>query len=336
MTKQSTSVDPAERRRLFAEAQRLFARAHAGAVLRGAESDRRHERARRRRQGLAPRAERALERGATVRAAPRRIRGGDAFLCAVSSFGACSSAFLFVLSCRRPPWCSFVSRRRRRLRHGADRRQTQTRLRPSGIASDSISRLVAPGDLDDWAVRTFDLGQSSRFGRPSPASSPTDAQHGGACGTGASDRDRCRLAARRVHRHAAAIRAIAANRHGRVRRARLLSADHRHAGAALSSARPPAGCPWRPAIWRLPTLALALPLAAMLERLQSQAAAEAFAAPDIVAAAARGVPLAASSGCTRRAGPAAGARRRRHRRRHACSADRLPSKPSRRGRDSDG
>lgn len=40
-----------------------------------------------------------------------------------------------------------------------------------------------------------------------------------------------------------------------------------------------------------PTLALALPLAAMLERLQSQAAAEAFAAPDIAAAAARGVPV---------------------------------------------
>lgn len=40
----------------------------------------------------------------------------------------------------------------------------------------------------------------------------------------------------------------------------------------------------------LPTLALALPLAAMLERLQSQAAAEAFAAPGIAAAAARGVP----------------------------------------------
>ncbi len=40
----------------------------------------------------------------------------------------------------------------------------------------------------------------------------------------------------------------------------------------------------------LPALALALPLAAMLERLQSQAAAEALRAPDIVAAAARGVP----------------------------------------------
>ena len=40
----------------------------------------------------------------------------------------------------------------------------------------------------------------------------------------------------------------------------------------------------------LPALALALPLAAMLERLQSQAAAEAMQAPDIVAAAARGVP----------------------------------------------
>jgi hypothetical protein len=42
-------------------------------------------------------------------------------------------------------------------------------------------------------------------------------------------------------------------------------------------------------VW--PTLSLALPLAAMLERLQSQAAAEAFAAPDIAAAAARGVPV---------------------------------------------
>jgi ABC-type dipeptide/oligopeptide/nickel transport system permease component len=40
----------------------------------------------------------------------------------------------------------------------------------------------------------------------------------------------------------------------------------------------------------LPTIALALPLAAMLERLQSQAIAEAFSAPGIVAAAARGVP----------------------------------------------
>jgi ABC-type dipeptide/oligopeptide/nickel transport system permease component len=40
----------------------------------------------------------------------------------------------------------------------------------------------------------------------------------------------------------------------------------------------------------LPVLALALPLAAMLERLQSQATAGALLAPDIVAAAARGVP----------------------------------------------
>jgi peptide/nickel transport system permease protein len=40
----------------------------------------------------------------------------------------------------------------------------------------------------------------------------------------------------------------------------------------------------------LPALALALPLAAMLERLQSQATAEAMRAPDIVAAAARGIP----------------------------------------------
>jgi len=40
----------------------------------------------------------------------------------------------------------------------------------------------------------------------------------------------------------------------------------------------------------LPALALALPLAAMLERLQSQAVAQAMRAPDIVAAAARGIP----------------------------------------------
>jgi peptide/nickel transport system permease protein len=39
----------------------------------------------------------------------------------------------------------------------------------------------------------------------------------------------------------------------------------------------------------VPTLALALPLAATLERLQSQATAEALAAPDVTAAAARGV-----------------------------------------------
>ena len=40
----------------------------------------------------------------------------------------------------------------------------------------------------------------------------------------------------------------------------------------------------------LPALAIALPIAAMLERLQSQATREAIAAPDVLAAAARGVP----------------------------------------------
>jgi peptide/nickel transport system permease protein len=40
----------------------------------------------------------------------------------------------------------------------------------------------------------------------------------------------------------------------------------------------------------LPALALALPLAAMLERLQSQATSETLGAPDLLAAAARGVP----------------------------------------------
>jgi peptide/nickel transport system permease protein len=40
----------------------------------------------------------------------------------------------------------------------------------------------------------------------------------------------------------------------------------------------------------VPALALGLPVAAMLERLQSRATADAMAAPDIVAAAARGIP----------------------------------------------
>ncbi len=40
----------------------------------------------------------------------------------------------------------------------------------------------------------------------------------------------------------------------------------------------------------VPALALSLPLAAMIERLQSQATSEALAAPDLTAAAARGVP----------------------------------------------
>jgi peptide/nickel transport system permease protein len=42
--------------------------------------------------------------------------------------------------------------------------------------------------------------------------------------------------------------------------------------------------------YAVPTLALALPIAAMLERLQSRAMAETLASPDLVAAAARGVP----------------------------------------------
>lgn len=42
----------------------------------------------------------------------------------------------------------------------------------------------------------------------------------------------------------------------------------------------------------VPALALSLPLAAMIERLQSQATSEALAAPDLAAAAARGVPPA--------------------------------------------
>lgn len=42
--------------------------------------------------------------------------------------------------------------------------------------------------------------------------------------------------------------------------------------------------------YAVPTLALALPVAAMLERLQSRAMADTLASPDLVAAAARGVP----------------------------------------------
>ena len=45
-----------------------------------------------------------------------------------------------------------------------------------------------------------------------------------------------------------------------------------------------------PGSFAVPTLALALPLAAMLERLQSQATAESLSAPDMAAAAARGIP----------------------------------------------
>lgn len=45
-----------------------------------------------------------------------------------------------------------------------------------------------------------------------------------------------------------------------------------------------------PGSYAVPTLALALPIAAMLERLQSRAMAETLTSPDLVAAAARGVP----------------------------------------------
>ncbi len=45
-----------------------------------------------------------------------------------------------------------------------------------------------------------------------------------------------------------------------------------------------------PGTLAVPVLALALPLGAMIERLQSQAIADTLAAPDLVAAAARGVP----------------------------------------------
>ncbi len=47
-----------------------------------------------------------------------------------------------------------------------------------------------------------------------------------------------------------------------------------------------------PGSYAVPTLALALPVAAMLERLQSQALADALSSPDLIAAAARGVPPA--------------------------------------------
>jgi peptide/nickel transport system permease protein len=47
-----------------------------------------------------------------------------------------------------------------------------------------------------------------------------------------------------------------------------------------------------PGAYAVPTLALALPIAAMLERLQSRAMADALASPDLVAAAARGIPRA--------------------------------------------
>jgi peptide/nickel transport system permease protein len=47
-----------------------------------------------------------------------------------------------------------------------------------------------------------------------------------------------------------------------------------------------------PGSYAVPTLALALPLAAMLERLHSRAMAETLSSPDLLAAAARGVPRA--------------------------------------------
>lgn len=47
-----------------------------------------------------------------------------------------------------------------------------------------------------------------------------------------------------------------------------------------------------PGAWLLPTLALALPLAASLERLQVQAVRDVVDAPDLLAAAARGIPPA--------------------------------------------
>jgi ABC-type dipeptide/oligopeptide/nickel transport system permease component len=47
-----------------------------------------------------------------------------------------------------------------------------------------------------------------------------------------------------------------------------------------------------PGAYAVPTLALALPIAAMLERLQSRAMSETLASPDLVATAARGVPRA--------------------------------------------
>ena len=57
---------------------------------------------------------------------------------------------------------------------------------------------------------------------------------------------------------------------------------------ALATRWLPAG----PGSLAVPVLALALPIAAAIERLQSQATAEALAAPDLTAAAARGVPAA--------------------------------------------
>lgn len=47
---------------------------------------------------------------------------------------------------------------------------------------------------------------------------------------------------------------------------------------------------FEPGALAVPVLALSLPIAASLERLQSQAAREAMAAPDVLAAAARGIP----------------------------------------------
>lgn len=49
---------------------------------------------------------------------------------------------------------------------------------------------------------------------------------------------------------------------------------------------------FEPGALAVPVLALALPVAASLERLQSQAARDAMAAPDLLAAAARGIPRA--------------------------------------------
>ena len=85
----------------------------------------------------------------------------------------------------------------------------------------------------------------------------------------------------------------------------------------------------------VPAAALALPLAAMFERLQSQAMSEVIGQPYVLATLARGVPRSRVDLARRAEGRAAARSRRSTASSSArCSADRSPSKRSRPGRAS--
>ena len=298
MARQIASPDEAERKRLFDEVQKIFAehlpivyfvapRIYVAHVVARDQPDARR---------IAPQ---LLWRPETRWPSVRLTR----YLARRLAFAAVPGRS----PCRRRRWC-WRGWRRATTSPSRSAREAQPRDDRTERARATASTSRSPRSTSTGWPRAarLDFGRSLQYDRPVARPDPrARGQHRHPRGHRARRRHARRPAARRRHRQPprrraarrdprgvdrAAVDAAAADVAvaGVHRRAHRLAADRRHAlgERAGRAARRSICC----ATWSCPAAALALPLAAMLERLQAQAMSEVIGEPFVLAALARGVP----------------------------------------------